>query len=185
MPESLSSLHGSMIFSRRRLTGVPSSALVFFWSPNLMPTIPRFTMAILMPAKPFSPSVCWCFHCSLDITPQKRLRLHTSSLFSRVTARDWGIAIWRSRAPCCATFAGFSPGDGEAVWPICSGRWGGGSAVSVVSGEMLCDNHAIQFQTLAAACGWNEGTLCVRFLEGLDYAIANKTSCSASSSRAG
>ncbi len=85
MPESLSSSRGSMIFSGRRLTRVPSSVLVFPWSLNLMPTIHRFTMSILMPAKPFSPSARWCFHCSLDVTPQKRLRLHMSSLFSRVT----------------------------------------------------------------------------------------------------
>ncbi len=82
MPESPSSSRGSMIFRGRRLTGVPSSALVFPWSPNLMPTILRFTMAILMPAKPFSPSVLWCFHCSLDVTPWRRLRLHMSSHFS-------------------------------------------------------------------------------------------------------
>ncbi len=82
MPESLSSSRGSMIFRGRRLTGIPSSALAFPWSPNLMPTILRFTMAILMPVKPFSPSVHWCFHCSLDVTPRKRLRWHMSSLFS-------------------------------------------------------------------------------------------------------
>ncbi len=31
-------------------------------------------------------------------------------------------------------------------------------------------DYAIQFQTLAAACGWNEGVLRAHFLEGLDYA---------------
>ncbi len=46
MPGSLSSSCGSMIFSGRLLTGVPSSALVFLLSPNHMPTIHRFTMVI-------------------------------------------------------------------------------------------------------------------------------------------
>ncbi len=35
-------------------------------------------------------------------------------------------------------------------------------------------DYAIQFQTLAAACGWNEGALRARFLEGLDEAIADE-----------
>ncbi len=34
--------------------------------------------------------------------------------------------------------------------------------------------YAIQFQTLAAACGWNEGALRARFLEGLNEAIADE-----------
>ncbi|KAL0162277.1 hypothetical protein M9458_041673, partial [Cirrhinus mrigala] len=34
--------------------------------------------------------------------------------------------------------------------------------------------YAIQFQTLAAVCGWNEGALRTRFLEGLDHAIADE-----------
>ncbi len=33
---------------------------------------------------------------------------------------------------------------------------------------------AIQFQTLAAACGWKEGALRARFLEGLDEPIADE-----------
>lgn len=35
-------------------------------------------------------------------------------------------------------------------------------------------DYAIQFQTLAAACGWNEGALRARFLKGLDHAIADE-----------
>ncbi len=57
--------------------------------------------------------------------------------------RDWGIAIWRSWAPCCATFADFRQEMAKLFDQSAQGDEAEGSAVSVVSGEMLCDNHAI------------------------------------------
>ncbi len=35
-------------------------------------------------------------------------------------------------------------------------------------------DYPIQFQNLAEVCGWNEGALRIRFLEGLDEAIADE-----------
>ncbi|MGL4932749.1 MAG: hypothetical protein ACRC4P_05355, partial [Aeromonas sp.] len=67
-------------------------------------------------------------------------------------AREWGVAVWNSRAPCCAAFEDFRLSQRK-------------SSVT---------EYAIQFQTLAAACGWNEGALRARFLEGLDHAIADE-----------
>ncbi len=82
MPESRSSSRGSMICSGRRLTVAPPSVLAFLWNPNRMPTIPLFMMATLILAKPFSPSVRWCFHCSRDVIAPKKLKWHSFSPFS-------------------------------------------------------------------------------------------------------
>ncbi len=83
MPESQSSSRGSMIFSGRRLTVVPPSVLAFLWNPNRMPTIHLLTIATQIPAKPFSASVRWCFHCSRDVIAPKKQRWHSFSLFSQ------------------------------------------------------------------------------------------------------
>ncbi len=138
------------LFSGRRLTVVPPSTLVFLWNLNLMPTIHRFTMAILMPVKPFSPSVHLCFHCSLDVMSQKRLRLHSFSLFSRAAP-----ANGESRAPCCATFVDFC----QEMMKLFDRSAQGDEVAAQLSwlSQKKCSVtiYAIQFQTLAAACGCN------------------------------
>ncbi len=158
---------------REAANRVPSSALAFPWSPNLMPTILRFTMAILMPAKPFSPSVHWCFHCSLDVTPRKRLRWHMSSLFSPAVPAN-GESPYGDRGLPAVLL----------LW-LFARKWRSSSTDQLREmrrrlSYLGCPrergsvtDYAIQFQTLAAACGWNEGAR-ARFLEGLDYAIADE-----------
>ncbi len=124
-----------------------SSVLEFLWN---LPTIHRLTMAILFPAKPFSPSVCLCFHCSLDVMPQKRLRFAFVLTLLSGRSREWGIAVWRSRAPCCATFADFC----QEMTKLFDRSAQGDEAAAQLSqlSQKMCSvtDYAIQFQTLAA-----------------------------------
>ncbi len=173
MPKSRSSSRGSMICSGRRLTLAAPSMLAFLWNPNRMPTIPQFMMATLILAKLFSPSVRWCFHCSRNvIAPKKQVAFVLTLLSGR--AREWGIAVWRSRAPCFATFVDFC----QEMTKLFDRSSQGDEAVAQLSrlSQRKCSvtDFAIQFQTLAAACGWNEGALRARFHEGLDEAIADE-----------
>ncbi len=96
MPESRSSSRGSMICSGMRLTVAPPSVLAFLWNLNLMPTILQFMMVILIPAKPFYPSVRWCFHCNRDVIAPKKQRLHSFSHFS-LAAPVNGVSLFGDR----------------------------------------------------------------------------------------
>ncbi len=86
-------------------------------------------------------------------------------------AREWGIAVWRSRAPCCATFVDFCQ---EMTKLFDRSAQGDEAAAQLTRLSSSVTDYAIQFQTLAAACGWNEGALRARFLEGLDEAISDE-----------
>ncbi len=84
-------------------------------------------------------------------------------------AREWGIAVWRSRAPCCATFVDFC----QEMMKLFDRSAQGDETAAQLSRCSVTD-YAIQSQTLAAACGWIEGALPAHFLEGLDEAIADE-----------
>ncbi len=116
---------------------VPPSVLAFLWNPNRMPTIPQFTMATQIPAKP-------------------------------------GIAVWRSQAPCCATFADFCQEMTKLFDRSAQGDEAAAQLSRLSQRKCSVTDCAIQFQTLAAACDWNEGALRARFLEGLDEAITDE-----------
>ncbi len=96
MPESRSSSRGSMICSGMRLTVAPPSVLAFLWNLNHMPTILQFMMVILIPAKPFYPSVRWCFLCNRDVMAPKKQRLHSFSHFS-LAAPVNGVSLFGDR----------------------------------------------------------------------------------------
>ncbi len=89
-------------------------------------------------------------------------------------AREWGIAVWRSRAPCCATFVDFCQEMTKLFDRSAQGDEAAAQLSRLSQRKRSVTDYAIQFQTLAAACGWNEGALRARFLEGLDEAIADE-----------
>ncbi len=89
-------------------------------------------------------------------------------------AREWGIAVWRSRAPCCTTFMAFRQEMAKLFDRSAQGDEAATQLSRLSQKRGSVTDYAIQFQTLAAACGWNEGALRMRFLEGLDYAIADE-----------
>lgn len=89
-------------------------------------------------------------------------------------AREWGVAVWNSRALCCASFEDFR----QEMTKLFDRSAQGDEAAAQLSGltqkRSSVTDYAIQFQTLAAACAWNEGALRARFLDGLDHAIADE-----------
>ncbi len=89
-------------------------------------------------------------------------------------AREWGIAVWRSRAPCCTTFVAFRQEMAKLFDRSAQGDEAAAQLSRLSQKKGSVTDYAIQFQTLESACGWNEGALCARFLEGLDYAIADE-----------
>ncbi len=84
--------------------------------------------------------------------------------------REWGIAVWRSRAPCCATFVDFRQEMAKLFDRSAQGDEAAAQLSRLSQKKCSVTDYAIQ----QAAAGWNEGALCVRFLEGLDYAIADE-----------
>ncbi len=68
----------------------------------------------------------------------------------------------------------FLPGDDEAFRLISPGDEAAAQLSRLSQRKCSVTDCAIQFQILAAACGWNEGVLRACFLEGLDEVIADE-----------
>ncbi len=79
-----------------------------------------------------------------------------------------------SWAPCYATFVDFC----QEMMKLFDRSSQGDEVAAQLSrlSQRKCSvtDYAIQFQTLAAVCGWNKGALRACFLEGLDYTIADE-----------
>ena len=128
------------------------------------------------------PNACQAFlsQCSLVFSLQPRRYANEEAKAAYVLtllsgrAREWGIAVWRSQAPCCATFADFSQEMAKLFDRSARGDEAAAQLSRLSQRRNSVTDYAIQFQTLAAACGWNESALRARFLEGLDFAIADE-----------
>ncbi len=128
------------------------------------------------------PNACQAFlsQCSLVFSLQPRCYATEEAKVAYVLtlllgrACEWGIAVWRSRAPCCATFVDFRQEMAKLFDRSAQGDEAAAQLSRLSQKKCSVTDYAIQFQTLVAACGWNEGALRVRFLEGLDHAIADE-----------
>ncbi|XDV14787.1 hypothetical protein PO909_014975 [Leuciscus waleckii] len=128
------------------------------------------------------PNSCRAFlsRCSLVFALQPRCYATEDSRVAYVLtlltgkAREWGIAVWDAQAPFCRYFEDFRE---EMIQRFDRSARGDEAASRLVrlsqEGRSVTD-YAIQFQTLAATCNWNEWALPSRFLEGLDDNIQDE-----------
>lgn len=128
------------------------------------------------------PNACQAFlsQCSLVFSLQPQHYATEENKVSYVLtlllgcAWEWGIAVWNSRAPCCATFQDFHQEMVKMFDRSAQGDEGVAQLSRLSQRKSSVTNYAIQFQTLTAVCGWNEGTIHAHFLEGLDHAITDE-----------
>ncbi len=174
MPELRSSSRGSMICSGRRLTVAPPSVLAFLWTPNRMPTIPLFMMATLILAKPFSPSVRWCFHCSRDVIAPKKLKWHSFSPFS-LAAPVNGVSLFGDRRlPAVPHLWIFVRRWRSFSIRSAQGDEAAAQLSSVVTEEVFCHRLCHPVSDFSGGLRLEWGRAARSFLEGLDEAIADE-----------
>lgn len=89
-------------------------------------------------------------------------------------AREWGVAVWNARAPCCRSFEEFHHEMSRLFDRSAQGDEAAARLSRLSQGRSSVTDYAIRFQTLAAACRWNEAALRARFLEGLSFPIADE-----------
>ncbi|MGL5598840.1 MAG: DUF4939 domain-containing protein [Aeromonas sp.] len=128
------------------------------------------------------PNACQAFlsQCALVFALQpRRYSTEESKVAYVITllsgrAREWGVAVWNARAPCCTAFEDFR----AEMTKLFDRSARGDEAAALLSrlqqeGTTITD-YAIRFKTLGAACDWNASALRARFLEGLDHTIADE-----------
>ncbi len=114
------------------------------------------------------PNSCQAFlsQCSLVFSLQPRRYATEEAKVAYVLtllsgrACEWGIAIWNSRAPCCAVFEDFRQEMARLFDRSARGDEAAAQLSHLSQRKSSVTDYAIQFQTLNAACNWNEGTLC-------------------------
>lgn len=89
-------------------------------------------------------------------------------------AREWGVAVWEAGAPCCRSFGDFRVEMTNLFDCSARGDEAAAQLSSLSQGRRSITEYSITFQTLAAACDWNEGALRSRFLDGLNNTISDE-----------
>lgn len=89
-------------------------------------------------------------------------------------AREWGVAVWEARAPCCSSFNGFCAEMSSLFDRSARGDEAASQLSRLTQGRRSITDYSIQFQTLVAACEWNNEALRARFLDGLNATIADE-----------
>ncbi|XP_056602384.1 uncharacterized protein LOC130419568 [Triplophysa dalaica] len=118
--------------------------------------------------------------CSLVFNLQPRRFSSEASKVSFVltllcgSAREWGMAVWDARAPCCASFETFRKEMEGLFDRSVRGDEAAAKLSRLSQGRISVTEYAIQFQTLSAACEWNAAALRACFLEGLNDTIADE-----------
>lgn len=82
-------------------------------------------------------------------------------------AREWATAVWDAQAPFCQSFDDFRVEMLKLFDRSAQGEAAAAHLVRLTQANRSVTDYSIQFQTLAAACGWNEAALRAQFLEGL------------------
>lgn len=89
-------------------------------------------------------------------------------------ARQWGTAVWESRAVCVERFSLFKEEMIRVFDRSVYGEEASRLLSSLRQGKRSVTDFSIEFRTLATSCGWNEPALLARFLEGLHGGIRDE-----------
>lgn len=110
------------------------------------------------------PNSCNAFlsQCSLFFSLQpRRYATERSNVAYVLTllsgkARDWGVAVWDARAPCCQSFSSFRQEMSRLFDRSAQGDEAAARLSRLSQGRSTVTDYVTRFQTLAAACQWNE-----------------------------
>lgn len=135
----------------------------------------RETHAVNPPSYDGDTSTCRAFlgQCSLVFALQpRRFATEMSKIAFVLTlltgrARDWGMAVWEAKMPCCNDFETFKGEMCKLFDRTLRGDLAAAELNRFVQGTQSVTDYAIHFKTLAVTSGWNDSALRAQFLSGL------------------
>ena len=89
-------------------------------------------------------------------------------------AREWGISVWETRDPCCASFDDLRLEMMRLFDRSARGQEAADQLARLHQSGRSVTEYAILFKTLAASCDWNEGACRSIFRAGLEEDIQDE-----------
>lgn len=89
-------------------------------------------------------------------------------------ARDWGMAVWDAKHPCCVTFKSFRTEMIKLFDRSVQGDLAAAELTRLTQGNSSVTDFAIKFRTLAVSSEWNDSAQRAQFLRGLNEHIQDE-----------
>ncbi|KAL0204491.1 hypothetical protein M9458_002509, partial [Cirrhinus mrigala] len=132
-----------------------------------------------------APSKCKGFllQCTLFVNQQPHLYPTDESkiafVCSLLTGRalDWATAVWDLGRPAFPSFATFLQSFKEVFQPNPESSEAGEQIVALKQGRRSAADYALDFRTLAAQSGWNDGPLKLHYRRGLNPDLQVELAC--------
>ncbi|XP_073701959.1 matrix-remodeling-associated protein 5 [Garra rufa] len=121
--------------------------------------------------------------CTLFVNQQPNLYASDESkiafVCSLLTGRalDWATAVWDLGQPTYPTFATFLRSFKEVFQPTPESGDAGEQIVALRQGRRTAADYALDFRTLAAQSGWNDGPLKLHYRKGLTSELQVELAC--------
>ncbi|KAL0160140.1 hypothetical protein M9458_043865, partial [Cirrhinus mrigala] len=92
-------------------------------------------------------------------------------------ALDWATAVWSLDRPAFPSFATFLQSFKEVFQPSSESGEAGEAIVKLRQGRRTAADYALDFRTLAAQSGWNDGPLKLHYRKGLNPDLQVELAC--------
>ncbi|KAL0195094.1 hypothetical protein M9458_008666, partial [Cirrhinus mrigala] len=132
-----------------------------------------------------APSKCKGFllQCTLFVSQQPHLyptdEGKIAFVCSLLTGRalEWATAVWDVGRPAFPSFATFLQSFKEVFQPKPESSEAGEQIVALKQGRRTAADYALDFRTLAAQSGWNDGPLKLHYRKGLNQDLQVELAC--------
>ncbi|KAL0151773.1 hypothetical protein M9458_052924 [Cirrhinus mrigala] len=108
-------------------------------------------------------------------TDECRITFVCSLLSGR--ALDWATAVWNLDRPAFPSFAAFLQRFKEVFQPSSKSGEAGEQIINLRQGRRTTADYALDFRTLAAQSGWNDGPLKLHYRKGLHPDLQVELAC--------
>ncbi|KAI2666700.1 Transposon Tf2-6 polyprotein [Labeo rohita] len=98
---------------------------------------------------------------------------HSRAPLCSAPREDWATAVWDLGQPIFPSFAAFLQSFKEAFQPSPESREAGDQIMALKQGRRTAADYALDFRTLAAQSGWNDGPLKLHYRKGLNPDLQN------------
>ncbi|KAI2646312.1 Transposon Tf2-6 polyprotein [Labeo rohita] len=100
-----------------------------------------------------------------------------TSISHRRGALDWATAVWDLGRPTFPSFAAFLQSFRETFQPSPESSEAGEKIMALRQGRRTAADYALDFRTLAAQSGWNDGPLKLHYRKGLNPDLQVELAC--------
>ncbi|KAL0152021.1 hypothetical protein M9458_052666 [Cirrhinus mrigala] len=121
--------------------------------------------------------------CTLFVNQQPHLYATDESKIAFVCslltgkALDWATAVWNLGQSTYPTFSTFLQSFKEVFQPSPESSEAGEQIVALRQGRRPAADYALEFRTLAAQSGWNDGSLKLHYRKGLNQDLQVELAC--------